>query len=239
MIKAAALEFIELHPFGHPETGALDVAARYALRLRRHGGIIVSRSGRRFVDEMASHDAISRAAVATGERPTYSVFTEAMLAAAREERTDAEIAAGRLQGLIVRAADAVALGAALGIAGAVLDATVRRFAGFLAAGTDEDFARPLSTALVPFDHGPYYAIPRWPAVHFTAGGLRIDAQARVIDLRGAPIPRFYAAGEVTGGIHGMGRTGGNSTTAPIVFGRIAGTEAAGLERQPIGRPALP
>jgi len=221
------LAFIEVHPFGHPETGRLDVAARYALRMRRHGGIIVSRSGRRFVNEMAPHDAISRAAVATGGRPTYSIFNEAMLAAAREGRTDAEITAALAQGLALRADSVAGLGAALGIPGSALETEVRRFVGFLAARHDEDFARPLGAALLlPLDTGPYYAIPRWPAVHFTGGGLRIDTRARVIDIHGAPIPRLYAAGECTGGIHGLGRTGGNSTTAPIVFGRIAGSEVA-------------
>jgi len=226
---ALHLAFIEVHPFAHPETGALDAAARYALRLRRHGGIIVSRAGDRFVNEMAPHDAISRAAVATGERPAYVIFNEAMLNAAREDRTDAEIAAALAQGLVVRAATLVELGAALGIPGTAIAATAQRFARFLAEGQDQDFGRPLTSALLPLDAGLYYGIPRWPAVHFTAGGLRIDNRARVIDINGAPIPRLYAAGEVTGGIHGMGRTGGNSTTAPVVYGRIAGSEAAALE----------
>jgi urocanate reductase len=226
---ALHLAFIEVHPFGHPKTGALDVAARYALRLRRQGGIIVSRAGQRFVNEMAPHDAISRATVATGEPPAYTIFNEAMLNAAREERTEAEVAAGLAQGLIVQAATLAELGAALGIPGETFEATAQRFARFLAAGQDLDFARPLTSVLLPLDAGPYYGIPRWPAVHFTAGGLRIDNRARVIDIDGAPIPRLYAAGEVTGGIHGMGRTGGNSTTAAIVYGRIAGAEAAALE----------
>lgn len=228
---ALHLAFIEIHPFGHPETGALDAAARYALRLRRQGGIIVSRAGRRFVNEMAPHDEISRAAVATGERPAFAIFNEAMLNAAREERTDAEITAALAEGLLFRAASLAELGAALGIPREILAATAQRFAEFLAAGQDQDFARPLHSALLPLDSGPFYGIPRWPAVHFTAGGLRIDNRARVIDINGASIPRLYAAGEVTGGIHGMGRTGGNSTAAPIVFGRIAGAEAAALERR--------
>jgi len=228
---ALHLAFIEVHPFAHPETGVLDAAARYALRLRRHGGIIVSRAGRRFVNEMAPHDAISRAAVATGERPVYAIFNEAMLNAAREERTDAEIATALAHGLVFHAATLVELGAMLGIPGKTIETTAQRFVGFLAPGQDKDFARPLTSALLPLDAGPYYGIPRWPAVHFTAGGLRIDSRARVIDIDGAPIPRLYAAGEVTGGIHGMGRTGGNSTTAPIVYGRIAGAEAAALKRR--------
>ena len=122
----------------------------------------------------------------------------------------------------------MSIGVATSTPGERLEATARRFSGFLAGGSDLDFARPLTSAMLPLAAGACYAIPHWPAVHFTAGGVRINPRAQVIDLQGAPIPRLYAAGEVTGGIHGMGRVGGNSTTAPVVFGRIAGTEAAAL-----------
>jgi len=233
---ALHLAFIEVHPFADPDSGALDTATLYALRLRRHGAIIVSRAGRRFVDEEAPHDTVSQAAVATGARPSHTLFTEAMLAPAGEEQSAAEIAAALARGRIRRAATLAELGAALGIPGAALAATAERFCGFLAAGNDADFARRLTPAMLPLADGPYYAIPHWPAVHFTAGGLRIDERARVIDLWGRPIPRLYAAGEVAGGIHGMGRVGGNSTTAPIVFGRIAGAEAAA--QRPLSDPPV-
>jgi fumarate reductase flavoprotein subunit len=79
------------------------------------------------------------------------------------------------------------LAEALGISVETLEATALRFAGFLSAGQDQDFARPLNSALLPLDGGPYYGIPRWPAVHFTVGGLH-HTQARVIDIKGAVIP---------------------------------------------------
>ncbi|OPY01729.1 MAG: Fumarate reductase flavoprotein subunit precursor [Syntrophorhabdus sp. PtaB.Bin184] len=58
------------------------------------------------------------------------------------------------------------------------------------------------------------------------GGLRIDKDARVIDIWGEPIPRLYAAGEVTGGVHGSNRLGSNAIPDCVVFGRIAGANAA-------------
>ncbi|MBV8888964.1 MAG: flavocytochrome c [Alphaproteobacteria bacterium] len=223
---ALHLAFIEVHPFADPDTGALDTATLFALRLRRHGSIVVSRTGQRIVNELAPHDAVSQAAVATGQRPTYTVFTEAMLAQMAEPETAAELAGALSGGRVIRAASLDDLAGAIAIPAAGLAATARRFSGFIAAGRDADFSRPLTPTMPPLTSGPCYAIPHWPAVHFTAGGLRIDARAQVIDLQGTPIPRLYAAGEVTGGIHGMGRVGGNSTTAPIVFGRIAGAAAA-------------
>lgn len=225
---ALHLAFIEVHPFAHPESGALDTATLYALRLRRYGALIVSRAGARFVNEEAPHDAVSRAAVATGARPVFTIFSEAMLTKVGEAQTEGEIADALAVSRIFRATTLAGFGATLGIPGDALEATARRFSGFLAGGSDLDFARPLTSAMLPLAAGACYAIPHWPAVHFTAGGVRINPRAQVIDLQGAPIPRLYAAGEVTGGIHGMGRVGGNSTTAPVVFGRIAGTEAAAL-----------
>ncbi|KAM0313830.1 hypothetical protein ACHAO8_005221 [Botrytis cinerea] len=61
-----------------------------------------------------------------------------------------------------------------------------------------------------------------PAVHFTMGGVRIDDQARVLTAKGGVIRGIWAAGEVTGGIHGDNRLGGSSLLECVVFGRKAG-----------------
>ena len=61
------------------------------------------------------------------------------------------------------------------------------------------------------------------------GGVKIDTQTHVLDAQDAPIPGLYAAGEVTGGIHGGNRLGGNAIVDFTVFGRIAGETAAKAE----------
>ena len=66
-----------------------------------------------------------------------------------------------------------------------------------------------------------------PAPHTSLGGVVIDARCRVLRADGTPIPGLFAAGEVTGGVHGHNRLGGNAGTEVFVFGRIAGKEAAG------------
>ena len=65
-----------------------------------------------------------------------------------------------------------------------------------------------------------------PAPHTSLGGLVIDTHCRVLRTDGTPIPGLFAAGEVTGGIHGFNRIGGNAGTETLVFGRIAGESAA-------------
>lgn len=73
---------------------------------------------------------------------------------------------------------------------------------------------------------PYYAIEVGPAVHHTMGGIRINTDAQVVTTQGATVARFCAAGEVTGGVHGANRLGGNALADIITFGRIAGSNAA-------------
>ena len=223
---ALQLEFIEVHPYGDPATGALDTATSYALQIRRSGAMLVAKNGRRFVDELAPHDHVSRMEMASGERPTFTIFNEAMLQQQDAERNRRELPQLIERSRILRADSLRELAAAAGIAPA-LEETAQRYARMLNERKDTDFNRPFAKDVATFDSGPWYAIPNWPSVHHTMGGLRIDRGARVIDIWGRAIPRLYAAGEVTGGIHGAARIGGNSSADPVVFGRIAGGGAAG------------
>ena len=72
------------------------------------------------------------------------------------------------------------------------------------------------------DKGPYYATKSYAKVHHTMGGVEINANCEVLDTQGNVIPGIYACGEVTGGIHGANRLGGNAIADIIVFGQIAG-----------------
>jgi fumarate reductase flavoprotein subunit len=79
---------------------------------------------------------------------------------------------------------------------------------------------------VPLNKSNYCSIEIWPGVHYTMGGIAINSKTQALTKGGKPIPGLYAAGEVTGGVHGANRLGGNSTVETVVFGRIAGREAA-------------
>lgn len=91
------------------------------------------------------------------------------------------------------------------------------------AVTDE-YGRKLFT--IKQEKGPWYAIPRTPSIHHTMGGVVINTSAQVLDAEGNVISGLYAAGEVTGGIHGANRVGGNALVDCITYGRIAGNSAA-------------
>ncbi|MBU3143971.1 flavocytochrome c [Clostridium sp. CF012] len=93
-------------------------------------------------------------------------------------------------------------------------------------GIDKYFGKPLIEKAEPIMHPPFYGIRLWPKVHYTMGGIRINIWGQVIDLDGKVIKGLYAAGEITGGTHGASRLGSCAITECLVFGRIAGGNAA-------------
>lgn len=95
-----------------------------------------------------------------------------------------------------------------------------------AALQGEDPAFGKTSFAFKVEKGPFFATPRKPALHHTMGGLTIDTDAHVLDTEGNVITGLYAAGEVTGGIHGGNRLGGNAVADCLTFGRIAGSNAA-------------
>ena len=106
---------------------------------------------------------------------------------------------------------------------AAFAATMEKWNNCVEAGVDEEFGR--TSFANKLDTAPYYAIEVGPGVHHTMGGLKINANAEVISTEGAVIAGLYAAGEITGGVHGGNRLGGNAVADIVVFGRIAGASA--------------
>ncbi len=83
----------------------------------------------------------------------------------------------------------------------------------------------------PLDQTNYYAIKIAPGIHYTMGGVKINTKTEVINTENQPITGLYAAGEVTGGLHGQNRIGGNSVAEIIIFGRQAGIQAAAYAKE--------
>jgi succinate dehydrogenase/fumarate reductase flavoprotein subunit len=107
---------------------------------------------------------------------------------------------------------------------------VRTWNEFCVAGHDPDFEREVAT-MGPVSEPPFYAIPLYPGGPNTKGGLRADAQRHVVDWDDKPIPRLYAVGEICSVFQFVYQGGGNLAEG-IVFGRVAGRNAAA--EQPIG-----
>ena len=121
------------------------------------------------------------------------------------------------------------LAAALEIPADAFAATMETWNGYVAEKNDPDFGR--TSFAQPLDTAPFYAVKVTAGIHHTMGGLKIDSETHVIDTDGEIIPGLFAAGEVTGGVHGANRLGGNAVADFVVFGRIAGEQAAAFAAQ--------
>ena len=109
---------------------------------------------------------------------------------------------------------------------AVFLAEIVRWNAFVDKKKDADFDCMIFSDSKPTAAPPFYVARLWPRVHHTMGGLVINKDARVIGFDMKPVKGMYAAGEVTGGVHGAVRLGSVAMADCVVFGRIAGRNAA-------------
>ncbi|HPN86746.1 MAG TPA: flavocytochrome c [Smithella sp.] len=220
------MNFIQLYPYADPDTGILDTPALYPFNGPGNGIVYVTKQGKRFISELARRDHVSFAQIALGPqgKPTYTIFSDEMVEKFGGTRKEVEMG---LKHNRLTVADSIAeLAKKIGIPADALVDTIDKHNRYLAEGKDPEFNKPITKAMTPMLKGPFYAVAQWPAVHHTMGGLRINDKAQVIDVFGDVIPKLYAAGEVTGGVHGSNRLGSNAIPDCVVFGRVAGKNAA-------------
>nr|WP_159464272.1 flavocytochrome c [Scandinavium goeteborgense] len=205
---------IQIHPTVEQKTSYLISES-----IRGGGAILVSQQGNRFYNEMSTRDKVSAAIIALPEHFAYIVFDEHVRA--KNKAADEYIA----KGLVTSASSPRALAAALGMDEQAFLATLERYNGFVEKQHDDDFGR--TTALrAPISEGPFHAIQIAPGVHHTMGGVTVNTQTEVLNAEHQVISGAYAAGEVVGGIHGGNRIGGNAVADIIIFGTLAGHQAA-------------
>lgn len=212
---------IQLLPLGDPATGSLSGNIEMNVETR----IFINKEGNRFVNEGGRRDEMTQALFEQTDNYMWIVMDSDKYPTGDEKNNFNEsvnelIAAGRA----VKGETLEELAAAMNVPAENLIAAVDDFNAHVANGETDAFGRTLYET--PIDNGPFYAAPRVPTVHHTMGGVRINQYAQVIDENGFIIPGLYAAGEVTGGIHGANRLGGNALTDTVVFGRIAGDSAS-------------
>jgi len=219
------MEFVQLYPCASPSTGSVDRWAFYAYSGAGFGMIYVDENGKRFISELAGRDEISKAQLDSCKKPTWAIFNHEIMDSLLMGMDEVED--GIKFGRMVKAESIKELEEKLGITKGGLTRTVERINDALkSSGPDPDFGGERVRGMLKLETGPFYAIAQWPSVHYTMGGLRINENAMVIDVFGKPIARLYAAGEVCGGIHGANRLAGNALAECVVFGRIAGENAA-------------
>ena len=207
------MEQIQIHP-----TVQADTASLITEGLRGDGAILVNANGERFIDEVGTRDVVSAAEIAQPDSFSWLVVDQKMVDAS-------SVIQGYInRGLMLQGESYEALAGALGIPADAFAATMEKWNGYVAEKNDPDFGR--TSFAQPLDTAPYYAVKVTAGIHHTMGGLKIDSQTHVLNTEGQIIPGLFAAGEVTGGVHGGNRLGGNAVADFVVFGRIAGQEAA-------------
>ncbi len=215
------MEHIQLYPFNNPITGVF-----YGIEAPSWSGeglIYVNKDGNRFVNEVGMRDERAEGILAQGGT-VYAIYNQAVADRLNlEEKFADEYARCLEDGVFYKADTLEEVAEHFGINGENLVETMKKYNEGITNNTDE-FGRV--TSMVTMEEGPWFILEGVVSVHHTMGGVEINENAQVLDIEGNIIPGLYAAGEVTGGIHGNNRVGTCAIADITVFGRIAGRSAA-------------
>ena len=207
------MDQIQIHPTVEANTAALITEG-----LRGDGAVLINAEGKRFIDEVGTRDVVSAAEIAQTGSYSWLVVDQAMVDAS-------SVIQGYIKkGYTVTGQTYEELAKAMGVDEAAFAETMKTWNGYVEAKNDPDFGR--TSFAKALDTAPYYAIKVTAGVHHTMGGLKINTNTEVLKADGSVIPGLFAAGEVTGGVHGANRLGGNAVADFTVFGRIAGAAAS-------------
>ena len=218
-IGAATVDMdqIQIHPTVEANTSALITEG-----LRGDGAILVNANGERFTDEVSTRDKVSAAEIAQPGSFSWLIVDQAMADASN-------VIQGYItKGYTKQGATYEELAKEIEVDPTTFAATMEKWNSCVEAKSDPDFGR--TSFANPLNTAPYYAIKVSAGVHHTMGGVVINSASEVLKEDGTAIPGLFAAGEVTGGIHGANRLGGTAVADFVVFGRIAGSSAAAFAK---------
>lgn len=216
------MQYIQTYPVCDPQTGSLSYVGDVRLE---SAAIMVNKEGDRFVEELDRRDVISAAIVAQTGGMGYLFFNQKNADATGLLKTHSdEYENMESRKIIVKGDTLQEVCEPFGVDATELQKTVDKWNGYCKDGKDPDFNYRGDFNAI--EEGPYYLMSCKPAVHYTMGGLHINADAQVLDDAGTAIGGLYAAGEVAGHKMGTNRLGSCSMSDIYTFGRIAGKNAA-------------
>ncbi|MEK3785280.1 flavocytochrome c [Paenibacillus sp. FSL K6-1230] len=208
------MDQIQVHP-----TVQQDKSYLIGEAVRGEGALLISTEGTRFVNELDTRDKVTAAINALPEKAATLVFDAGVKSRVKAiEQYDK-------MGFVVKGDTIEELAKAINVPADPLKATIDTWNEAVKNKQDGEFGRTTG-----MDHdlsaAPYYAIKIAPGIHYTMGGVKINTNTEVLDKDGKAIEGLFAAGELTGGLHGENRIGGNSVAEIIIFGRQAGIKSA-------------
>ena len=202
---------IQTHPTVVPKVGEMITEA-----VRGNGAILINKDGKRFFNELNTRDAVSAAILKQKDGVAYLFFDSDMQKSLKATNKYIK------QSYCVSGATIEEVAGKMGVPAAELQASIDAWKKGKAAGKDAFGRADMPRNL---DQAPFYAIMVTPAVHHTMGGIKIDSKTQVYNTKGQVVPGLFAAGEITGGVHGGNRLGGNAQADIVTFGRIAGQQS--------------
>ncbi len=217
------LSWIQLGPWASPEEKGFGMAPHFSSQAFLFGPLVDPKTGKRFVNELADRKVRADAIIKVGHPCVVFSNQEMMKDGAIVDKLLPKMLE---RGVAKKFETLDDLAAAYDMPAASLKEEVARYNGFVTSGADKDFGKQFPKDAKTLSKGPYLAVRLWPKVHHTMGGALINSRAQALDLKNRVIKGLYAAGEVTGGIHGACRLGSVAITDCLVFGRIAGQHAA-------------
>lgn len=209
------MDQVQVHPTVQQDTGHAYLIGEAT---RGEGAILVNAKGERFVNELDTRKNVTNAINELPEKSAYLIYDSGI-----RENVPAINFYDHI-GLVEHGDSLAGLAANIEVDPETLQATVASWNEAVTSGKDSAFGRDSGMDRT-IDHGGYEAIHIAPAVHYTMGGLKIDAKTHVLTESGQPIAGLFAGGEVAGGLHGNNRIGGNSIAETVVFGRQTGQQA--------------
>lgn len=218
MAEKAGAELVDMEYIQTNPTVEQSKAEVISESVRGNGAIFVNKKGVRFISEMETRDKLSAVILEQPEEYVYIIFDQGL-----RERMKAVEEMDQI-GILITGKDLKELAAKISVEPKVLEDSVAKWNGYVKNGKDEEFGRTTGMKFV-LEKGPFYAIPVAPGVHHTMGGIKINSKTEVLGKDNKAIKGLYAAGEVTGGVHGANRLGGNAVADIIIFGRQAAKQS--------------
>ena len=217
------MEYIQMLPLGHPKSGALEGWVGFNVE----DFIYINKEGKRFVSEAERRDVMTQALLKQPDQFMYIVCDAHSMPTPQTKNSFNETAEQLVKAGSAFTADSIeGLAVKIGVDPVAFKKTIDEYNAGVETKNDPFGKKLLGQKL---DKPPFYASPRVPTVHHTMGGVKINAKTQVVGTDGQIISGLFAAGEVTGGIHGSNRLGGNALADTIVFGRIAGKNVVALK----------
>lgn len=215
------MDQIQIHPTVMQTDGSLISEG-----LRGEGAILVNQDGKRFINELETRDKVSAAELDQDKPGSWLIVDQKMM----DDSTTIQSYLDK--GFLEKADDVKALAEIIGADEKTLQETLENWTSYVKANKDDEFDRQgLDTVKSDLSSTPYYIVNVAPGIHHTMGGVEVNTNSEVLDKDHSPIAGLYAAGEVTGGIHGGNRLGGNAVTDIVVFGLNAAENAKAFIEQ--------